>query len=215
MYDTEEEQIEAIKKWWNTYGNLVIGALLVGLIAYFGWTFYQNSNRSEQEAASAVYANLLDLVQDQQSQASEREALIETLKTEFSGSTYAVYAALHAAKDAVNQDNLDQALTELNWAIDHADDSIKPVVQVRKARVQFAQNELDAALGTLNAISAEGFEVTVNELRGDILNAQGDSDAARTAYQTAYDESQQQGIDSRYLKMKLDDLAAAAEEDNA
>ncbi len=215
MYDTEEEQIEAIKKWWNTYGNLVIGALLAGLIAYFGWTFYKNSNRSEQEAASAVYANLLDLVQDQQSQASEREALIETLKTEFSGSTYAVYAALHAAKDAVNQGNLDQALTELDWAIDHADDSIKPVVQVRKARVQFAQDELDAALSTLNTITAEGFEVTVNELRGDILNAQGDSDAARTAYQTAYDESQQQGIDSRYLKMKLDDLAAAAEEDNA
>ncbi|GGX38437.1 YfgM family protein [Saccharospirillum salsuginis] len=215
MYDTEEEQIEAIKKWWNTYGNLVIGVLLAGLIAYFGWTFYQNSVQSKQEAASAVYSNLLDLAQDPESTFDERGALISTLKSEYSGTTYAVYAALQAAKDAVKQDNLDAAETELDWAIERADDSLKPVIQVRKARVQFANDQLDNALSTLDSIDVEGFEVAVNELRGDILSVQGQADAARSAYQTAFDASQEQGMDSRYLKMKLDDLASAAEEDNA
>lgn len=215
MYDTEEEQIEAIKKWWNTYGNLVIGALLAGLIAYFGWTFYQNSTQSKQEAASAVYSNLLDLAQDPESTVEERGALIATLKSEYSGSTYAVYGALQAAKDAVDQDNLDAALTELEWALDQAEEPLRPVIMVRKARVQFANDQLDEALSTLEGITSEGFDVAVNELRGDILHAQGQNEAARTAYQTAFDAAQQQGMDNPYLKMKLDDLAATAEEDNA
>ncbi len=153
------------------------------------------------------------MIQSEEGSASEQTGLIETLKSEYGNSTYAVYAALHAAKLAVNQGELDQAASELAWALDRADNRLKPIVRIRQARVQYAQGALDEALTSLDAVEATGFEVAVNELRGDILAAQGDSDAAREAYQTAYDQSQQQGMDSRFLKMKLDDLATA--EDNA
>lgn len=207
MYDTEEEQIEAIKKWWSRYGNAVIGALLVILIAYFGWNFYQGSVQSKREAASEVYSELLSLTESGDSTPQQRSELIETLKSDYSGTTYAVYAALQGAKDAVEQDNLDGALTELNWALERADADLKPVVQVRKARVQFANDQLDEALATLEQIDAEGFAVVTNELKGDILAAQGQSDQARASYQRAFDLSQEQGINIPYLKMKLDELA--------
>lgn len=206
MYDTEQEQIEAIKNWWSANGNYVIGAVLAALIGYFGWNYYQGATEARQAEASMVYDNLLEMVQSGDGSAQERSDLIETLKTEYSDTTYAVYGALQAAKNAVEEDDLSAALTELEWALDQADDSLRPVVQVRIARVQFADGQPDAALATLEGVGTEGYEVVVNELKGDVLASQGDVEAARSAYQTAFEQSQEQGINSPYLKMKLDEL---------
>lgn len=212
MYDTEQEQIEAIKRWWATYGNGVIGGILVALIAYFGWMYYSNSVDARQEAASGMYITLMELVDDPDSDADERLALIETLKSDYDSTTYAVYAALQAAKEHVGQDDLAAAEEELNWAVDNSDALLEPVALVRLARVQFARDDSSAALATLDRIDTEGYDLVVNELRGDIHSADGNADAARDAYRLAYDQAQQQGVESPYLKMKLDDLAATTDD---
>lgn len=212
MYDTEQEQIEAIKRWWATYGNGVIGGILAALIAYFGWLYYTNSVDAKQEAASGLYITLMELVEDPDSDAGEQLAVAQTLKTDYADTTYAVYAALQAAKTQVEQDDLAAAEEQLTWAVDNSDALLQPVVQVRLARVQFARDNGDAALATLDSIETEGYELVINELRGDILSAQGDAGAAREAYRLAYEQAQQQGVESPYLKMKLDDLAATTDD---
>ncbi|HET8904908.1 MAG TPA: tetratricopeptide repeat protein [Saccharospirillum sp.] len=212
MYDTEQEQIEAIKRWWATYGNGVIGGILVALIAYFGWLYYTNSVDAKQEAASGLYITLMELVEDPDSDAGERLAIVQTLKTDYPDTTYAVYGALQAAKIQVEQDDLAAAEEQLNWAVANSDELLQPIVQVRLARVQFGRDNGDAALTTLDSIEAEGYELVINELRGDILSAQGDTDAAHEAYRVAYEQAQQQGVESPYLKMKLDNLAATTDD---
>lgn len=212
MYDTEQEQIEAIKRWWATYGNGVIGGILVALIAYFGWLYYNNSVEAKQEAASGMYITLMELVGDTDSDAGERLAIVDTLKSDYADTTYAVYAALQAAKDYVDQDDLAAAEAQLNWAAGNSDELLQPVVLVRLARVQFARDNGTAALATLDSIEAEGYDLVINELRGDIHSAEGDADAAREAYRLAYEQAQQQGVESPYLKMKLDDLAATTDD---
>lgn len=212
MYDTEQEQIEAIKRWWATYGNGVIGGILVALIAYFGWLYYSNSVEAKQEAASGMYITLMELVDDPSSDAGERLALAQTLKSDYSGTTYAVYAALQAAKERVEQGDLAAAEEELSWAVDNSDELLQPVAKVRLARVQFARDNGSAALSTLDSIETEGYDLVVNELRGDIHSAEGDADAAREAYRLAYEQAQQQGVESPYLKMKLDELAAMTDD---
>lgn len=210
MYDTEQEQIEAIKKWWSVYGNYLIGAVLVALVAFFSWTFYQNSVQSKLEAASTLYDNLMTAVD-----AGDDEAVasrIDELKNDYSDTVYGVYAALQAAKQAVQDEDLDGAVSELEWALDNTDDSLAPVVRLRLARVQYAQQNYDAALASLDGIDQPGFEVPSHELRGDILLSQGDTEGARGAYQTALEESQQQGVSSPFLEMKLDDLAVETDE---
>ena len=37
VYKTEEEQVEAIKKWWNENGKSIIVGIVVGITAIFGW----------------------------------------------------------------------------------------------------------------------------------------------------------------------------------
>ena len=212
MYDTEQEQIEAIKRWWATYGNGVIGGILVALIAYFGWLYYSNSVQAKQEAASGMYITLMELVDDTSSDAGERLALAQTLKSDFPDTTYAVYAAFQAAKEKVEQGDLAGAEEELSWAVDNSDALLSPVARVRLARVQFARDNTSAALATLDSVESEGYELVINELRGDIHSADGDAEAAREASRLAYEQAQQQGVESPYLKMKLDDLAATTDD---
>lgn len=210
MYDTEQEQIEAIKKWWSANGNYVIGAVLVALVAFFSWTFYKNMAQSKLEAASVLYDDMMSAVDS--GDADTVAARIGNLKSDYSDTVYGVYAALQGAKQAVDSGDMVAAVSELEWALDNADDSLTPVVHLRLARVHYSVENYAAALAELDAIDQPGFEVPSHELRGDILLSQGDVDAARAAYQTALEESAQQGINSPYLEMKLNDLAIETDE---
>ncbi|MGU3844696.1 YfgM family protein, partial [Vibrio diabolicus] len=42
LYDTEEQQVEAIKDWWKENGKAVIIGAVVGLGGLFGWRYYQD-----------------------------------------------------------------------------------------------------------------------------------------------------------------------------
>ena len=159
-----------------------------------------------------MYITLMELVDDTSSDAGERLALAQALKSDFPDTTYAVYAAFQAAKEKVEQGDLAAAEEELSWAVDNSDALLAPVARVRLARVQFARDNTSAALATLDSIETEGYGLVINELRGDIHSTDGDVDAAREAYRLAYEQAQQQGVESPYLKMKLDDLAATTDD---
>ena len=52
---TEEEQVEAMKKWWNENGKSLIITVVVVLAGYFGWNSYQENQRVQGEAAASIY----------------------------------------------------------------------------------------------------------------------------------------------------------------
>ena len=54
LYDTEEQQVEAIKDWWKENGKSVILGAVIGL-GLFGWRYYQDSVTTAQETASESY----------------------------------------------------------------------------------------------------------------------------------------------------------------
>ena len=43
LYDSEEQQVEAIKDWWKENGKAVVLGVVVGLGGLFGWRYYQDS----------------------------------------------------------------------------------------------------------------------------------------------------------------------------
>ena len=56
---TEEQQIEAFKKWWKENGSSIITGLLLGLAILFGarsWFAYQERSA---ENASDIYTSLM------------------------------------------------------------------------------------------------------------------------------------------------------------
>ena len=65
LYDTEEQQVEAIKDWWKENGKAVALGAVVGLGGIFGWRYYQDMQVSAQDAASQAYTSALTTLQAQ------------------------------------------------------------------------------------------------------------------------------------------------------
>ncbi|EGQ8475980.1 YfgM family protein [Vibrio cholerae] len=201
LYDTEEQQVEAIKDWWKENGKAVIFGAVIGLGGLFGWRYYQDSVVAAQEAASQSYSKAMDAFQ---AKGIESEGTIQTFIDANKETEYAVLAAMQLAKAQVDAGQLDEALAQLEWAKGATKDAaLKPLLTFRVARLQAEQGQFDDALTQLTSIQEKSWAGRVAELRGDILMRKGDSAAAYAAYT----EAQQAEDASQTLQMKLDDLA--------
>lgn len=201
LYDTEEQQVEAIKDWWKENGKAVIFGAVVGLGGLFGWRYYQDSVTAAQEAASESYTQAVQQLAEQGAGAeSGVQAFIEANKE----TEYATLAALQLAKVQVEAGNLDEAVAQLEWAKSSTQDTaLSTVIHYRLARIKAEQGEFDAAIAQLTNINDQSWAGRVAELKGDILLRKGDEQGAYAAYT----EAQQSDSASQTLQLKLDDLA--------
>ena len=211
MYDTDEEQIEALKGWWQENGNMLIAAILVFALAYVGITTYRGSVQTGKEEASVAFQDLVNLTMVADSGGdvdfAAIETQIDTIKTNHGKSVYATYAALFAARFSVAQGDLKAAASELNWAVDqNKDKNLESLIQLRLSRVEFALGNSDTAL---KLVSGKGGsqQIAFDELRGDILMSKGDVSGARAAYQKAWELASAGTQPRPVLEMKLNDLA--------
>ena len=214
---TEEEQVQAIKDWWKENGKSLLLGIGVALAAVLGWKGWQDRQAVEAENASVLYQNMLEATVSgittmrnpnaDADQLATAKHLAEQLKSEYESSSYAKFAALLQARLAVDTKDYDAALTEIDWVLSHQPTAeMQLIASMRKARLQAAKGDVDAALSLLNGLSAGRFQASVDELKGDLLLAKGDKDAARDAYLAA-DKALEQAGARPLLTMKLDDLA--------
>ncbi|ETN92136.1 hypothetical protein U062_01921 [Gammaproteobacteria bacterium MOLA455] len=209
---TEEEQIEALKRWWDENGKQVVLAIVLTVGGYFGWQAWTDHLEDQTAAASLVYQEMLDnlgdavtadtLATDKQAEISQ---LADTLKQDYSNTQYAFYAALIKAKLAVESTDLSAASVELQWAMDNAHDSVSEnIARLRLARVEAAAGNLDAALQLVQGVDAGELKSAFDEAKGDFYQQQGNAGAAYTAYEAAM-----MGIDagnssaSQLLQLKI------------
>ncbi len=201
LYDSEEEQVQAIKDWWKENGKAVILGSVIGLGGLFGWNYYQDSVTAQKEAASDSYTQIIEQLTTYGTNAiPEVEEFIEANKE----AEYAVLVALQLAKTQAEAGELDKALAQLQWAKTNTKDkALAPITNLRIARIQLQKEQYDAALTTLNSLDSAAWTGRVAELKGDIMLRKGDKEAAYSAYV----EAQQAGDASQSIQMKLDDLA--------
>ncbi len=214
VYLSEEEQLDVLKRWWRDYGKIIIVAILVAVVGYFGFTTWQDQKRQKAEKASEVYEQLLKLANAEAGKTltDADKATITHLAGELkdgnSKSMYAHSAAFFLAKLAVEDNKLDVAVNELKWVLSAKPEAAtEQLARLRLARVLTAQKNYADALAQLSPEPAAAFTSEYAEARGDILKLQDDQDAARTAYEKALaatDPQQQERF--MLLQMKIDDL---------
>lgn len=218
---TEEEQLEALKRWWNENGKSTIAAVVLAVGGYFGWESWQTSQQQQAEAASALYQDLLEaaIVEPGQSLDDATEAtanhLAATLKDSHSSSLYAAQAALILAKLSVDDGRLDEAAVELEWVLDQKPAlELRLLAQLRLARVAIAQQDYDKALSLLAAtdgVELASYSSSYAEVRGDAYLLQGQTDQARNEYQSALAQLEAGSSRRQILEMKLNDIQPVAE----
>ncbi len=206
-YETEEQQVEALKAWWNENGRAVITGVVIGAAVIGSWTFWQSHKEAQVVAASDSFSRTLEAINANDNATAAK--LADELQDDQADSLYSSYANFAAARSDVENDNLQGAADRLKWVADNApQDDIQLIAKVRLARVQGALGDAAAGLSTLPASFPEVFTGLVEEARGDLLLQNGDVDAARSAYESAQDSEY---ITNREgLTMKLNELATPA-----
>jgi predicted negative regulator of RcsB-dependent stress response len=209
VYTTEEQQVEAIKKWWRENKLSVIGGIIIGLGALWGGRTWLASQHHHAEQASYHYMTMMDqLSQGNPDEASQAGA---QLLGQFSDTAYASLAALAMAKIKMDAGDLVAAKSHLRWALDNGkQESVKLTARLRMARILLAEGSADEALGILNQGNAGSFEAAYEELKGDIFVTKGDEGQAKAAYTRALAVMEPTAPSRQMLQMKLDDLGEGA-----
>ncbi|AWL12698.1 UPF0070 protein YfgM [Saliniradius amylolyticus] len=201
-YETEEQQVEAIKQFWKENGTVIVLGAVLGLGGLWGWRYYNTQQLQAQEQASSAYQQKIEQLEQDNGFSTVKQFVEQQGESD-----YAVLAALHLAQEAVDRDDLSEAAKQLSFAADHSSvEAVAHVARLRLARVQLQQEQPDASLKSLQSIPAEQFVAQVEELKGDIYRQQGNFEQARVAYQAALEQS----AGNRLLQMKLDNLSAEA-----
>jgi predicted negative regulator of RcsB-dependent stress response len=189
-YRTEEEQVEALKRWWDENGRSTIAAIIIAVSLSFAYQTWKGSSEKKAEQASDLYQTMLQAVAGVSGDTAPVEqavAIGEQLKADYDGSVYAQFAALHLARLAVDNNDLAGAETQLRWVLGKADSGSDTarLAQLRLARVLAASGDVDQALSVLGSDSQGSYQAAYAVARGDILLAEGRAEEARVAYMQA------------------------------
>ncbi|MBZ0068999.1 MAG: tetratricopeptide repeat protein [Thiobacillus sp.] len=211
-YDLDEqERLDELKAWWKRWGSLVMMGLAVVIAAAAGWRYWQGHTQTQSLEAATVYEKLTQSIATNDAKGARDAGAM--LIDKYKGTAYAPRAALLLAKLNVVNKDLRSAQTQLEWAIANSKEPvIKDLARLRLAGVQFDQKQYDAALKTLASTHSDAFAFRFNDLRGDVLLAQGKTADARAAYQAAYGKMQEDNPYRNIVELKLDALGGATSE---
>ncbi|NEX19593.1 tetratricopeptide repeat protein [Thiorhodococcus mannitoliphagus] len=207
-YETDEEKVEALKKWWKENGLSVVGGVVLGLGAIYGWRLWTGHQESVAAQASSAFEQLATNASAGSPQPDAIAKQLQLLESEFGSTPYPGLGALMAAKAMYQAGKTSEATAALQKAISDAPDpALARIAALRLARIQLAEGELDAAEKTVREhdISA-AFAGEFAAVRGDIAAKRGDLSAARAAYEEAIEKG---SALSQLLRLKIDNLPAA------
>ena len=205
-YETEEQQIEALKKWWKENGTSLVIGLLVGVTALFGWRYYTENKNVHAMQASDMYMQVLqgvalNAVNDQTLD------IHNNLINKFADTPYAALSSLALAKSEYDKGNAEAAAAQLELAAKYADDeTIVQIANLRLVSLYIEQQKYDEASVLLKASHDKAYDARYEELSGDLYAAKGDVELARAAYDKAI---ALQGVAaSKWLKLKRQNLGS-------
>lgn len=209
-YETEEEQIEAIKKWWDKNGTQLLTGVLIIVVSVGGWRYWQNSQHVASANASATFEVLQASSQNGTFGEVSRDAL--KLMQEEPKSPYAAGVALLHAKYSYEKGEIDTAVENLNWVLNNStDNALKVTAHTRLARVYADQDKFAEAqqqLEQAGKLPLNGVQQgNVDYIAAMIALQQGKSEQAYEGFAKVVKNPQTEKSLLGLAQIQLDDLS--------
>lgn len=181
----EQEQLDQIKHFWNTYGNAITWALIVVLAGFASWNFYNYWQRSQANQAAALFDEVDRSIQS--GDITKIDRVFSDMKERFAATAYAQQSGLLVAKQYALVGKTDAAKAALTWVAEKSSDAgYQSVAKLRLAGLLMDAKDYDGALNQLNGVFPTGFEALAADRKGDIYALQGNKAKAIEEYQKAY-----------------------------
>ena len=196
--NTEEENVEQVKKWWNSNGKQIIAGAVIGLAGIWGWNTYTEYQDKQSLNARSLY---LSYASD-----SNNLGAYDKLTTDFSSSTYSDQAILLMAKYLFDAGSYTQALGVIKPLINNPSSVIANTAALRAASIHLQLGQHGQALSILEGQSEDGFSGLIYNLMGDIYLDLGNLAEAQKYYSLAIDNVTESSNLTQLIQIKLDDL---------
>ncbi|WP_180163127.1 tetratricopeptide repeat protein [Acinetobacter sp. YH12069] len=212
---SEEEQLDNLKSFAKKYGSAIVSGILIALIAFFGWEYWQKKTLAESQMQTAKVQQLMDDAQSATGDAfTQLSATADKIVKEAPDSPQAIQTQLLMAKlayDKADYANAEKALKKVeNSKVDDA--GLVQLVKLRLAYAQLAQKKFDQALKTLEAVKEPAFQATADEARGDVYVAKNDIENAKKVYQSAWDALVERQEERQILQIKLESVGVLVDD---
>lgn len=197
---TSEEQFSEIKEFLAKTWKIIIAVIVIGLLAFWGWRYWQSHQSQKSIDASDRYEQLIAKL-DANVPASVDELVAFA---EGNDTIYSVFANLRAAQFYVEiLKNYQGAEALLAKALKKTDsEPIQAIINIRIARLQYQLEKYQDSLATLNKVTDKSWAAVVNDIRGDVLGKLKHYSEAVNAYQIALNSSPTPELEKN-IKMKL------------
>lgn len=209
-YETDEQQIEALKKWWNENATSLLLGLSAGAIILGGWSYYSKTQHQHRIEASDIYIVAMSNIES--GKKSNIDDGVTKLVEAYSDTPYAAMALLANAKLKFQKGDIDAAIQELKLVNEsNAGAEIFHTARLRLARLLIEKQKFGEAESVLLSGYPDAFAGLYEELKGDLFVATGKIQQARVAYDKAIKHA---GTESRLLQIKrreLGDMSSVSE----
>ena len=196
--DTEDEQVEQIKKWWKSNGKQIIAGAVIGLAGIWGWNYYSSYQDQQALGARALYLNYAS--------DSSNLGAYEKLTEDFANNSYTDQASLLMVKNLFDEGNYAEALKLIEPLTKHSNIMITSSAILRLASIYLQTSQHDKALELLQSYSDESFGGLVHNLMGDIYLDIGNKSEAQEHFNKALVAVTENSNLGQLIQIKLDDL---------
>lgn len=152
IYENENEQLDAVKRFFAENGKALAVGVVLGIGALVGWRFWNGSQVDSAREASLHYQNVMtDVRADDPKTLSAAQQFVAQNQN-----TYGALAALELAQRYVDKNDLTNAAQQLQKGLENTkDENLRSLINLRLARIQIQQKQADAALKTWKASKAK------------------------------------------------------------
>lgn len=199
---SERDQVDLLKKWWNQYGLIGILTIALGVGGNYAWTYYKARQAEYAQNASIVYEQMKGSLA--KNEMGEFRTRANYILENYKKAPYAALASFALSSEALKENKPEDAKYYLKFVVDnHKKAHLRQIARVRLARILLSQKAYKDALSALDKVEDKTFIPMIEEVRGDVYLAQGDSKKANLAYKSAL-ETLSTG-DNPVLRMKYEE----------
>lgn len=204
----EQEQIDAVKAFWNQYGGIVTMALVLAALLFAGWTGWRWYQSDQGLKAGALFEQA-----DRAALAGEVDKLLRVqgeLRERYPRTVYARQAALMAARVLVDKGRGTDAVAPLEWvaSADGGPPELADVARLRLAGLYLDAKRGDDARKVLAQVQLPEFKALADDRRGDAELSQDKRAEATAAFQSAWSGLDAQTDYRQVVNAKLMSLGA-------
>lgn len=178
-----EEQVSEIKEFLAKTWKIIVAVIVIGLLAFYGWRYWQSYKLEKTIESSERYEQLIaNLDKNKPDSVNELVSFAESDNT-----IYSVFANLKAAKFYVEElKDYPKAEKLLTDSLSKTDSEvIKSISYIRIAKIQYQLERYQDVLATLNKVTEKSWVPVVNDIRGDAYMKLNNYAEAVAAYNVA------------------------------